>query len=67
MTVKYMVSEYSTAFCGNMKKQEKEMKWKLETETGNWKQKWKRNFFAAVVLARFNPSALPASMQILLC
>ena len=38
-------------------------KWKLETETGNGKQKWKRNFFAAVVLARFNcyPSALPAS------
>ena len=36
--------------------------WKRKT--GNWKQKWKRNFFAAVVLARFNccyPSALPAS------
>ena len=33
-------------------------------ETGNWKQKWKHNLFAAVVLARFNccyPSALPAS------
>ena len=43
-----------------MEKQEMEMKWKLETETGNrnWKleteNKWKRNLLAVVVLARFN-------------
>ena len=37
----------------HMEKQEMEMKWKLETETGNWKLKWKLNLFAAVVLARF--------------
>ena len=40
------------------------MKWKLEMETRNWKQKWKCKLFTAVVLARFNcccPSALPAS------
>ena len=33
------------------------MKWELETETGNleqnWKQKWKCNLLAVVVLARF--------------
>ena len=33
---------------GHMEKQEMEMKWKLETETGNWKQKWKRNRLAVV-------------------
>ena len=46
-----------------MEKQETEIKQKLEmeTETRKWKQKWKCNFFAAVVLARFNPSALPGS------
>ena len=50
-----------------MEKQETEMKWKLEMETGNGNRKQKtemeRNFFPAVVLARFNccyPSALPA-------
>ena len=42
---------------GHMEKQETEMKWKLEMETGNgnWKRKWKRNFFTAVVPAKFIP------------
>ena len=36
-----------------MEKQEVEMKWKLETETGNWKQKQKRNLLATVVIHLF--------------
>ena len=36
-----------------MEKQEMEMKWKLETETRNWKQKWELNLLAVVVLERF--------------
>ena len=27
-----------------------EMKWKLEMETRNWKQKWKHNLLAVVVI-----------------
>ena len=53
-----------------MEKQETEMKWKLEMETGNrnWKLKTEMEtqlFFAAVVLGKIQlhcyPSALPAS------
>ena len=55
---------------GRMEKQEMEMKWKLEMETGNWKQKWKCNLLAGCsptkiqLLLRFiprHPSSLPAS------
>ena len=51
----------------HVEKQEMEMKWKLETETGNWKRKWKRNLLAIVVIQMLlvfvprHPSALPAS------
>ena len=56
-----------------MEKQETEIKRKLEMETGNRNQKLKTEMemqlLAAVVLARFYPSALPAIhvYQILLC
>ena len=56
---------------GYMEKQEMEMKWKLETVTGNWrrkwKQKWKCNLLAGVLPERFaafvhrHPRALLAS------
>ena len=56
------------AICrGHMEKQEMEMKWKLETETGNWKLKWKHNLLAVLVIQMLlvfvprHPSALAAS------